>query len=358
MSNENSRISSALFGELPDGQKITRYTLENKSGASVEILDLGGIIVSLNVPDRDGKLNDIVLGLDDPAQYLNESPYFGAIVGRYANRIAKGKFSLEGTDYSLAVNNGPNALHGGLVGFDKKIWNVEPFEGADHAGLSLTMVSEDGEEGYPGTLKVNVSYKLDDDNNLTINYKASTDKTTVINLSQHTYFNLNGHNSGNILDHEVFLNAASFTPVDENLIPTGEIVAVENTPMDFRQAKTIGRDIGVENEQLDVGGGYDHNWVLDRQDMENMELAATVYEPTSGRFMEFMTDQPAIQFYTGNFLDGTVSGKAGYNYQYRGGLCLETQHFPDSPNQVNFPSTVLKAGEEYNTTTIFNFSVK
>lgn len=358
MSNENSRISSAPFGALSGGQKITRYTLENSEGSSIDILDLGGIIVSLNMPDRDGNLDDIVLGLDDPAQYVAESPYFGAIVGRYANRIAEGKFSLEGTEYSLAVNNGPNALHGGLLGFDKKIWTVETFEGADHAGLSLTMVSEDGDEGYPGALNVNVSYKFDDDNNLTVHYKATTDKTTVINLSQHSYFNLNGHDSGTILDHEVFLNAGSYTPVDVSLIPTGEIATVENTPMDFRQAKKIGRDIGAENEQLGYGGGYDHNWVLERKTNDDLELAASVFEPNSGRFLEIITDQPGIQFYSGNFLDGTVSGKEGYNYQYRAGLCLETQHFPDSPNQADFPSTVLSPGEEYNTTTIFKFSVK
>lgn len=358
MSNENSRISSALFGELSGGQKITAYTLENKSGSSIKILDLGGIIVSLNVPDRDGKLDDIVLGLDDPDQYISESPYFGAIVGRYANRIAGGKFSLEGTEYSLAVNNGPNALHGGLLGFDKKIWKVEPFEGADHAGLSLTMVSEDGEEGYPGALSVNVIYKFDDDNDFTVHYKATTDKTTVINISQHSYFNLNGHNSGSILDHEVFLNAGNYTPVDDSLIPTGEIAPVENTPMDFRQAKEIGSHINLDDEQLAFGGGYDHNWVLERQNSEGMELAATVFEPNSGRFLEVMTDQPGIQFYSGNFLDGTVSGKAGYNYQFRAGLCLEPQHFPNSPNQANFPATVLKPGQVYDTKTIFKFSVK
>ena len=353
-----SRISLKSFGQTPDGRDVTLFTLINGLGSSVEIMDLGGIIVSLKVPDRDGKISDVVLGLDNPTQYLTESPYFGAIVGRYANRIREGRFSIDGQDYSLAINNGPNALHGGLTGFDKKIWKVEPFEGADYAGLTLTMVSDDGDEGYPGRLNVGVSYRFDDRNTLTVSYNATTDKKTVINLSQHSYFNLSGHSSGSITGHEVTLNASHYTPVDETLIPVGGIVSVDGTPMDFRNSKSIERDINIDHEQLAFGGGYDHNWVLDRESENELELAATVYSPKTGRLLEVTTDQPGIQFYTGNFLDGTIIGKEGATYEARNGFCLETQHFPDSPNQPDFPTTILNPGDVYETTTVFKFSVR
>ena len=354
----SSRISLKPFGKIPDGQEVTVFTITNALGSSVDILDLGGIIVALKVPDRDGKISDVVLGLDNPTQYLRESPYFGAIVGRYANRIREGKFRIDGKDYSLAINNDPNALHGGLIGFDKRIWKAEPFEGADYAGLNLSIVSQDGDEGYPGTLNVSVSYRFDDNNTLTINYKATTDKKTVINLSQHSYFNLNGHSSGSITDHEVTLNASHYTPVDETLIPVGGIVSVDGTPMDFRNAKTIGRDINIDHEQLVFGGGYDHNWVLDPKDENELVLAATVFAPKTGRFLEVMTNQPGIQFYTGNFLDGAVVGKEGVAYEYRNGFCLETQHFPDSPNQPEFPTAILNSEDVYNTTTVLKFSIR
>ncbi len=351
-----SRISTKSFGSLTDGRDVTQYTLRNEAGSSVGIIDLGGIIVSLNIPDKQGQLADIVLGLDSPQQYLTESPYLGAIVGRYANRIKEGKFSLGEQDYSLAINNGTNALHGGLVGFDKKMWHVVPHEGSDYAELKLSMVSEDGEEGYPGTLAVQVTYRFDDQNNLSVNYHATTDKQTVINLSQHSYFNLEGHASGSILDHHLTLEAGHYTPVDDSLIPTGEIAAVNNTPMDFRISKTIGRDIVVDHPQLIYGGGFDHNWVLDRHTEHGYELAATVFAPKSGRQMEVWTNQPGIQFYSGNFLDGSIVGKGGNVIGHRSGFCLETQHFPDSPNQPNFPSTLLNPGDVYDKTTIFKFS--
>ncbi|MDG1708637.1 MAG: galactose mutarotase [Emcibacteraceae bacterium] len=357
MGEHSSRVSSNSFGMLTSGEKITLFRLTNQLGASVELINLGGIVVSLKVPDREGYLSDIVLGLDDPNRYFHQSFYFGAIVGRYANRIAAGQFLLDGQRYQLNVNNGPNALHGGYAGFDKKIWDAKSFEGEDHSGLTLSTVSHDGEEGYPGKLKINVTYTFDDDCNLTVNFRAISDKKTIINMSQHSYFNLKGHNSGSIDGHEVFINADSFTPINTVSIPTGEIRLVENTPMDFRVAKMIERDIESEYEQLKIGHGFDHNWVLNRKTNNGLEIAATAFDPVSRRFLEVLTDQPGLHVYTGNFLDGTVKGKDGYNYGYRSGLALETQHFPDSPNQLNFPTTVLMPDEEYNTTTVFKFSV-
>ena len=354
-----SRITQDEFGTLADGRKVQRFTLSNASGASIAVLDLGAIIQSLKLPDRNGELGDITLGFDNPQQYLTDSPYFGAIVGRYANRIKEGKFSLDGQPYTLAINNGPNALHGGLVGFDKKLWAVEPFEGESHAGLKLSLTSPDGEEGYPGTLQVRVTYTFDDANKLTVDYLATTDKATVVNLSQHAYFNLNGHASGTILDHELMLNARHFTPVDATLIPTGEIAPVAGTPMDFTRPKKIGLQIDNDTEQLTFGLGYDHNWILAPEGpSEQLELAASVYAADSGRTMSIYTDQPGIQFYAGNFLDGSFAGKEGRVYQHRNGFCLETQHFPDSPNQPHFPSTVLKPGESYRTSTVFEFGTR
>lgn len=358
MTEPTSRISKSPFGTMPDGQAVTAYRLENRLGSQIEIIDLGGIITSLVTADKNGNFNDIVLGLDTPAQYITDSPYFGAIVGRYANRIANGNFSIDDIEYSLATNNGPNALHGGIIGFDKKIWNVdETFENDTSAGIRLSLTSPDGDEGYPGTLLTQVEYIFDNENQLTINYTATTDKTTVINLSQHTYFNLNGHASGSIEGLELMLNASHYTPIDQTLIPTGEIAPVENTPMDFRNAKPIGRDINNDFEQLQFGGGYDHNWALDKETENDISLAARVVSPKSGRMLEVYTDQPGIQFYTGNFLENGRQGKNGTSYDYRGGFCLETQHFPDSPNHDNFPSTLLKPDEVFSSTTIFKFSL-
>lgn len=350
--DEQSKISSTLFGKLPDGRNVTEYIIKNGQGATMSVIDLGGIIVSLKLPDRNGKIEDIVLGYDNPQQYWEESPYFGAIVGRYANRIANGRFMIEEVEYTLAQNNGPNALHGGLEGFDKKIWNAVPFENNQSAGVKFTLTSEDGDQGYPGTLTVSVTYTFDDENQLTVDYKATTDKATIINLSQHTYFNLNGHKNGNINDHEMMINASHNTPVDETLIPTGMIAPVQNTPMDFRTPKSIGHDIDNNFEQLIYGSGFDHNWVLDG---ENMKIAARVFAPKSGRVMEVYTDQPGIQFYTGNFLDNSTKGKESTLYPKRSGFCLETQHFPDSPNNENFPSTLLLPDEVFESKTVFKY---
>jgi aldose 1-epimerase len=352
------RVTGEKFGDLDDGREIQLYTLRNSSGASIQVMDLGATIVSLNVPDRVGKLDDITLGFDEPQKYLTDSPYFGAIVGRFANRIKRGQFSLDGIGYTLAINNGQNALHGGTVGFDKRLWKVASSSGIDHAILVFNLTSQDGDEGYPGTLNVEVTYKFDDENRLTVSYIASTDKATVINLSQHAYFNLNGHASGSVADHLLQLNASNYTPVDDTLIPTGDIASVRETAMDFRTEKPIGRDVGADFEQLMFGQGYDHNWVLDRVGEERLQLAASVYAPKSGRTMSVFTDQPGIQFYAGNFLDGSITGKGNTIYQHRNGFVLETQHFPDSPNHPNFPSTVLRMGDTYESKTVFQFGIK
>lgn len=355
---EIERIKVKQFGVLDDGRTVQVYTLQNKLGTTIDILDLGGIIASINVADRNGNFSDIALGFDNPQQYLTDSPYMGALVGRYANRIAKGKFTLDSEEYSLPVNNGKNALHGGIIGFDKQVWKSTPTTLGNEAQLELSLISHDGEEGYPGELSVTVTYRFDDQNRLTITYKASTDKATVINLTNHAYFNLNGHNAGSILDHEMMINASYYTPVDETLIPTGEIVTTSDTPMDFQASKPIGRDINDANQQLEFGMGYDHNWVLNKSNEQKIELAATAYSPQSGNTLKVYTDQPGIQFYTGNFLDGSFQGKDNTFYQQQNAFCLESQHFPDSPNQPNFPSTVLRPGELYKTTTIFEFDIK
>ncbi|MCP5382802.1 MAG: galactose mutarotase [Kordiimonadaceae bacterium] len=358
MTNEKlDRISVKQFGVLDDGRSVQVYTLKNSTGSSIDILDLGGIITAINVPDREGHLADIALGFDNAKQYLTDSPYMGALVGRYANRIARGKFSLDGNDYTLAINNIGNALHGGIVGFDKKIWQSTARTTDDAAMLTLTLLSSDGDEGYPGALTATVTYTFDDQNRLTIAYHATTDKATVINLTNHSYFNLNGHNAGSILDHVMMIKAGTYTPVDETLIPTGEMAPVNGTVFDFESPKPIGRDIGAGEQQIQFGLGYDHNWVLEKSAPNDFELAATVYSPKSGRMINLYTDQPGLQFYTGNFLDGTVAGKENANYQKRGAFCLETQHFPDSPNHPNFPTTVLRPGETYETTTVFEFGV-
>ena len=324
----------------------------------MRVLDYGGIIVSLRTPDRAGKLADIVLGFDDLQGYVKSSPYFGAITGRYANRIAKGRFTLDGTTYKLAVNNGPNALHGGLKGFDKVVWQAEPSMDSSGVRLVLRYTSDDGEEGYPGTLRATVTYTLSDSNQLAIDYDATTDKPTPVNLTQHTYFNLAGEGSGTVLGHVVTINADRYTPIDSTSIPTGELPSVAGTPFDFRTPTSIGARIDQSDPQLKNGRGYDHNFVLNRQQgSTGLVHAAHVTDPTSGRTLDVSTTEPGVQFYTGNFLDGTVVGKNGHANPFRGGFCLETQHFPDSPNQPQFPSAILRPGDTYRSRTVFAFGV-
>ena len=354
-------ITVKSFGQLPDGRQTHLYTLENASGFRADISDLGGVVVNLLVPDKAGQLADVSLGFDNAAQYLKESPFFGALIGRYGNRIAHGKFTLDGKTYSLATNNSPGgipcSLHGGLVGFDKVVWQARPTIVDGNPTLVLNYLSRDGEEGYPGNLSVEVTYTVTPKNELRIDYKATTDKATPVNLTNHTYFNLRGEGNGTILDHVLTMHASKTTPVNAGLIPTGEIVPVAGTPLDFTQPHAIGERIDANNEQLKFGGGYDHNWVLDNQSGK-LALAATVHEPKSGRFMEVLTTEPGLQFYSGNFLDGTLTGKSGKKYPFRSGLCLETQHYPDSPNHDNFPSTILRPGETLRSTTIYRFSTK
>ena len=323
----------------------------------VKATNYGAIITEITVPDRDGNMADITLGYNDISGYTNavDKPYFGAVVGRYGNRIAKGKFTLDGTEYTLAINNYPNSLHGGLIGFDKVIWDAEIVGDNE---VRFTYLAKDKEEGYPGNLNVSVTYTLTDDNEIVVDYEATTDKATPVNLTQHAYFNLKGEGEGTILDHELMINADRYTPVDNTLIPTGELVPVDGTPFDFREAKNIGKDIGQTNEQLQFGGGYDHNWVLNgNKDDDELDLAARLYEPTTGRVLEVYTTEPGIQFYCGGFLKGQLKGKSGKPYVYQGGLVLETQHFPDSPNQPSFPTTILKPGETLQSQTVFKFSV-
>jgi aldose 1-epimerase len=354
-------ITMKSFGQLPDGRQTHLYTLENARGLRADISDFGGTVVNLYVPDKAGKLADVSLGFDNAAQYLAESPFFGALIGRYGNRIAHGKFTLDGKTYSLPLNDKPGdipcSLHGGKVGFDKVLWQARPVIIDGNPALVLTYVSKDGEEGYPGTLTVEVTYTVTQANELRIDYKATTDKATPVNLTNHTYFNLKGEGEGTILDHVLTMNASRTTPVNAGLIPTGEIVPVGGTPMDFTKPHAMGERINADFEQLKFGGGYDHNWVLDSQDGK-LALAATVYEPTSGRVMEILTTEPGLQFYAGNFLDGTRTGKSGKKYVYRSGFCLETQHYPDSPNQPKFPNTILRPGETLRSTTIHRFSTK
>ncbi|MFC2076544.1 aldose epimerase family protein [candidate division KSB1 bacterium] len=350
-------ITREPFGELKDGSAVDLYTLTNSHGMTIKITNYGGIITSIRVPDRDGVMGEVVLGYDKLEGYLEKSPYFGAICGRYANRIAGAKFSLDGKDYGLAANNGPNALHGGIVGFDKKVWTAEEERGSDSVELQLTYRSPDGEEGYPGNLDVTVVYSLTNDNELRIDYGAVTDKPTVLNLTNHSYFNLAGPGTGDILGHELMINAKRFTPVDKTLIPTGELPNVKGTPMDFSEPAAIGSRISDDYDQLKIGGGYDHNFVLDNPNGQ-LVTAARVLDPGDGRVLEVLTTQPGIQFYTGNFLDGSIIGREGVSYNKRQGFCLETQHYPDSPNQPDFPTSRLNPGEEYKQTTIFKFSTE
>jgi aldose 1-epimerase len=349
------QITKQAFGKTAEQESVELYTLTNAKGVEAKIMTYGGIVVSLKVPDRHGKLGDVVLGYDNLEGYLKSNPFFGCIVGRYGNRIANGKFTLNGKPYTLARNNGENHLHGGLKGFDKVVWKAKEIKSPTGVGLSLSYVSKDGEEGYPGNLSVTVVYTLTNANELKIAYTATTDKATVVNLTQHSYFNLAGE--GDILKHELMINGNRFTPVNQTLIPTGELRSVKGTPMDFTKPFAIGARIEQQDEQLKFGRGYDHNWVINSSPGK-LALAARAYEPTTGRVMEVYTTEPGVQFYTGNFLDGSITGKGGQVYQQRYGFCLETQHFPDSPNQPKFPSTTLKPGQRYATTTSYRFSVK
>lgn len=341
-----------------EGRPITLYTLTNSHGLEVHAMNYGGIILAIRVPDRKGEFADVVLGHDSLEGYTPNPPYFGAIVGRYANRIANGTFTLDGKTYNLPKNDGPNTLHGGTTRtFDRVVWDAEPLKGK--TGVAFTFLSKDGEEGFPGNLKMKVTYTLTDGNALIIDYEATTDKATPINVSQHSYFNLKGEGNGDILDHEVMINADKFTPVDKTLIPTGELRPVKGTPFDFTKPTKIGARIDDNYEQLVLGHGYDHNFVINSHPEQNgLKLAARVHEPTSGRTLEVWTTQPGVQFYTGNFLDGKVIGKNSHAYQRRNGFCLETQHFPDSPNHPDFPSTILKPGETFHQTAVFKFSAK
>lgn len=338
-------------------QNLEVYTLTNKNGMKMTVTNFGGRIVTLLVPDKTGNMSDVVLGFDSLKQYLAGSHVYGAMIGRFGNRIAKGKFKIDGTEYQLAVNNGVNSLHGGPKGFHNQFWQATPIKNGDVDALALRYRSVDGEEGYPGTLDVKVVYTLTDQNEVVIDYEAITDKATIINLTHHSFFNLQGEGQGDILEHQFVINADHFTPVDDGLIPTGEIKSVKGTPFDFLIRHTIGERINNNDEQLKFGKGYDHNWVLNKKEVGGLTLAATVTEPTSGRVMEVLTTEPAMQLYTGNFMDGKDIGKGGKPYQYRTAFCLETQHFPDSPNHSNFPTTILKPGEKYTQQTIYRFSV-
>ncbi|MGA9507813.1 MAG: aldose epimerase family protein [Candidatus Sulfotelmatobacter sp.] len=342
-------ITKQAFGRTSDGAAVDLYTLADGK-VEIRIMNYGGIIVSLRAPDREGKLDDVVLGYDSFDGYRTNPAYFGAIIGRYANRIAHGSFQLDGKTYSIPKNNGDNTLHGGIRGFDKKLWTAQEIKD----GIELTYVSKDGEEGFPGTLTTTVRYTLNDDA-LRIEYSATTDKDTVLNLTNHSYFDLAGQGKGEVLGHVVKIDAARFTPVDSSLIPTGELKPVQGTPFDFRTPHAIGARIDTNDEQLRLGMGYDHNFVLDHPEGQLAE-AAEVYEPTTGRILRVLTTQPAVQFYTGNHLDGSITGKGGVVYKPRFAFCLETQHFPDSPNHPSFPSTELKPGQKFHSVTVFQFS--
>jgi aldose 1-epimerase len=353
---EKSVIKKEFFGKTQDGQ-VDLYTITNAHGMELRVTNYGGIIVSLRVPDKNGSVADVVLGYDNFDGYAKNPAYFGAIVGRYANRIANGAFTLDGAVYHLAKNNGPNSLHGGLKGFDKVIWHAEPLTNEQGSGLILTYTSKDGEEGYPGNLKTKVTYTLTDQNELRIDYEATTDKAAPVNLTSHSYFNLAGEGSGDILKHELTLNADRFTPVDQTLIPTGELRPVKGTPLDFTKPTAVGARINDNYEQLLIAHGYDQNFVLNRKD-DDLLLAARVHEPGSGRVLEVYTTEPGVQLYTGNFLDGSITGKHGHVYNKHAAMCLETQHFPDSPNHANFPSTILRPGKTFRSRTVYRFSVR
>ena len=350
-------IDKKPFGVTKDGIDINQYILKNSNGMQISVINYGGIITSWKAKDRDGSYEDIVLGFDNLSDYESSSPYFGALIGRYGNRIKEGKFTLDGVDYTLEVNNGENHLHGGVKGFDKVIWEVEKEVKESSASLILRHMSTDMEEGYPGNLDVKVIYTLTNDDELKVRYEAETDKKTIVNLTQHSYFNLSANLSRDILAHQITIDADSFLPVDKTLFPSGELRDVEGTPFDFRKPKRVGDDINEDYTQLTLGNGYDHCWVLNNQN-EGVRFVASAYDTLSGRSLEIFSDQPGIQFYSGNFLDGTLKSKDGGNYEFRSGFCLETQHYPNSPNQESFPSVILNPGEKYNTETIFRFSTR
>jgi aldose 1-epimerase len=357
------RVEQEAFGVTPEGDSVDVYTVTNANGSSMRVTNYGGIILSLRVPDRDGTVEDVVLGFDSLEAYTRESyrqanPYFGALIGRYGNRIDGGAFSIDGQTYTLETNNGPNHLHGGMEGFDQVVWGAEPFQRGDSTGVVLTHTSPDGHGGYPGRLDVEVTYTLTDDNALAIDYQATTTEATPVNLTQHSYFNLGGEGDGDVLDHRLMIAANEFTPVDSTLIPTGQFRDVAGTPFDFREFTAIGGRIDADNRQLNIGGGYDHNFVLRRQDSDSLHVAARAYDPDSGRLMTVRTTEPGLQFYSGNFLDGTFTGKSGTPYQQHAGFALETQHFPDSPNQPDFPSTLLQPDETYTSRTVYGFSTR
>jgi aldose 1-epimerase len=351
-------ISAAPFGKTADGTPVEIYTLHNRNGMEARIMTYGGIVVSLKVPDRKGDFGDVVLGYDNLDGYLTNSPYFGALIGRYGNRIGGARFTLEGKTYTLATNNGPNTLHGGIKGFDKVVWKmVGAYAGPQGPQLELTYLSQDGEEGFPGNLNVTATYTLTDDHALRLEFTATTDQPTVCNLTHHSYFNLAGQGNGDVLGDVVYINANSFTPVDANLIPTGEIKPVAGTPFDFREPTAIGGRINSDDQQIKFGPGYDHNWVINKP-LGQLGLMARVYEPTSGRVMEVLSTEPGLQFYSGNFLNESITGKNGKVYGHRTALCMEPQHYPDSPNQPQFPSAELKPGETYHNTIIYKFSAQ
>ena len=350
------RLQQGPYGRTPDNQLVERITLRNLNGVEVTVVTLGGIITSIKTPDRFGSIDDVVLGFDTLEPYFDRSPYFGSIIGRYGNRIANARFTLDGATYTLAKNNGPHHLHGGVRGWDKVVWAAEPFQHDTGVGVKLSYTSADGEEGYPGRVKGDVTYTLTDANALVVDYYAVTTQATVINLTQHSYFNLAGLQANDVLAHELTIHADRYLPVNATLIPTGEIAPVEGTPFDFRTPHPIGARIDAAHEQIVRGGGYDHNFVVNRSG-PGLAPAARVVEPMTGRTLEVATMEPGLQFYTGNFLDGTLTGKGGRLYQRRGGFCLETQHYPDSPNQPAFPSTVLRPGEAYRSQTVFQFGV-
>ena len=355
---ENSiTIVENPYGSIKGGKEISSFSFKNRHGVEMEVINYGAIVTTLRVPDRKGKLADVVLGFDNIEQYVSDKSYFGAICGRVGNRIAEGNFNLGGKDYNLAKNDNGNHLHGGIKGFNKRVWDAEIIENDGSPGLKLFYLSKDGEEGYPGNLSISVIYSLTDQNELKIEYEATTDQLTVINPTHHGYFNLSGAGEGDILDHELWINADKFTPVRQGLIPTGELKNVRNTPMDFREATRIGKRINQEDKQLEIGLGYDHNWVLNDW-YSSLRLAVTLYEPLSGRFMEVLTTEPGMQFYSGNFLDGSSKGKLGKQYHHRSALCLEADHFPDSVNQPSFPTVVLKPKDIYTQTTVYRFSTK
>lgn len=355
MTNSPSALLHA-YGKLADQTPINQVTLTNSNGVSVDVINYGGIITRIETPDSNGNMGNIVLGMDNLEDYTNATTYFGAIIGRFGNRIANGKFSLNGTDYQLATNDGANHLHGGVQGFDKKVWTMAPFSTENSAGVTLSLVSPDGDQGYPGELTTQVTYTLTNKNTLDMQFVAKTNKPTIINMTQHSYFNLAG--KGDILDHQMQINSNAITPVDGGLIPTGELMQVAGTPFDFRNPKAIGKEINVDDEQLKLGKGYDHNFVLKNKPNHDLIEAANVYEPSSGRTLTVYTEEPAVQFYSGNFLDGSSKQASGLVHKQRSGFCLEPQHFPDAPNQPTFPSTTLMPGEVYSTRIVYEFGTK